>query len=92
MCFRQDVDVTNKDEVKKIVKSSIGTKFIKKWSDLACDMALSAVETVALETGDRKEIDIKRYAKVEKVHPPTHTHTHTHTHTLCTLSYMDPIL
>ena len=30
-------------------------------------MALSAVETVALVTGDRKEIDIKRYAKVEKV-------------------------
>lgn len=92
--------MTNKEEVKKIVKSSIGTKFIKKWfvalfsyfhlphlppilspplplllflsvpssrSDLACDMALSAVETVAMESGDRKEIDIKRYAKVEKV-------------------------
>ena len=36
-------------------------------SDLACDMALVAVETVAMEAGDRKEIDIKRYAKVEKV-------------------------
>ena len=36
-------------------------------SDLACDMALDAVETVAVQSGDRKEIDIKRYAKVEKV-------------------------
>lgn len=88
---RRDVDLTSRDEVKKIVKSSIGTKFIKKWfvflphcaflfssfllcftscrSDLACDMALNAVETVAMESGDRKEIDIKRYAKVEKVVP-----------------------
>ncbi|CAI8022553.1 T-complex protein 1 subunit gamma [Geodia barretti] len=63
----REVDMSNKDEMKKIVKSSIGTKFIKKWSDLACEMALSAVETVALESGDRKEIDIKRYAKVEKI-------------------------
>ena len=46
---------------------------------MACDMAMTAVKTVAMEFGDRKEIDIKRYAKVEKVR--THTHTHTHTHT-----------
>jgi T-complex protein 1 subunit gamma len=63
----REVDMSDKEEMKKIVKSSIGTKFIKKWSDLACEMALSAVETVAMETGDRKEIDIKRYAKVEKI-------------------------
>ena len=61
------VDVNNRDEMLKIVKSTIGTKFIRNWSDLACDMALSAVETVLLEKGDRKEIDIKRYARVEKV-------------------------
>ena len=36
-------------------------------SDLACNMALDAVKIVAKETSDRKEIDIKRYAKVEKV-------------------------
>lgn len=36
--------------------------------DLACDMALSAVKTVALEkTGGLMEIDIKRYARVEKI-------------------------
>lgn len=30
-------------------------------------MALDAVQMVAEETGERKEIDIKRYAKTEKV-------------------------
>ena len=39
-------------------------------SELACDIALQAVKTVCLETQGRKEIDIKRYAKVEKVSGP----------------------
>ena len=34
---------------------------------LACDIAYDAVSKVALEENGRKEIDIKRYAKVEKV-------------------------
>lgn len=61
------VDVTNRDEMLKIIKSCVGTKFIKKWSDLACQIALDATATVSLEDGDRREIDIKRYAKVEKI-------------------------
>ncbi len=37
-------------------------------SDLACKMAISAVKTVTLEKGrTQREIDIKRYARVEKV-------------------------
>ena len=37
-------------------------------SDLACEMAISAVKMVALEKGkSQREIDIKRYAKVEKI-------------------------
>ena len=36
-------------------------------SDLACTIALDATATVALEENGRREIDIKRYAKVEKV-------------------------
>ena len=35
--------------------------------DLACNIALDAVRTVVRDQGDRKEIDIKNYAKVEKV-------------------------
>jgi len=51
----------------KIIKSCLGTKFISKWMDLACEIALDATTTVAMEENGRKEIDIKRYAKVEKI-------------------------
>ncbi|XP_052100805.1 T-complex protein 1 subunit gamma-like isoform X5 [Mytilus californianus] len=61
------VDTTNRKEMLKIVNSCVGTKFISKWSDLACNIALDATATVALEENGRKEIDIKRYAKVEKI-------------------------
>jgi len=37
-------------------------------ADLACDIALEATSTVSIEQNGRREIDIKRYAKVEKVH------------------------
>ena len=37
-------------------------------SDLVCEIALSAVQTVAIDKdGGRKEIDIKRYARVEMI-------------------------
>lgn len=51
----------------KIINSCIGTKFVSKWSDLACKIALEAVSTVAMEENGRKEIDIKRYARIEKI-------------------------
>jgi len=51
----------------EVIKSCVGTKFIGHWSDLACSIALSAVKTVSIRDEGRTEIDIKRYAKVEKV-------------------------
>lgn len=36
-------------------------------ANLACEIALKATSTVYLEENGRREIDIKRYAKVEKV-------------------------
>uniref|UniRef100_A0A646QJG6 T-complex protein 1 subunit gamma n=1 Tax=Hemiscolopendra marginata TaxID=943146 RepID=A0A646QJG6_9MYRI len=61
------VNVNDPDQMLQIVKSCIGTKFISKWSDLACKIALDSVSTVFIEENGRKEIDIKRYAKVEKI-------------------------
>lgn len=49
------------------VKGCIGTKFIGRWSDLAVNIALDAVNTVLLVENGRTEVDIKRYAKVEKI-------------------------
>jgi T-complex protein 1 subunit gamma len=48
-----------------------------RWSDLMCGLALDAVLTVSTESDGRREVDIKRYARVEKVSPHTYTQTHT---------------
>lgn len=61
------IDMDDKEQMKKVIQSCIGTKFIAKWSDLACNIAMEAVKTVSVEEAGRKEIDIKRYAKVEKI-------------------------
>lgn len=61
------VDVNNRDMMLNIINSSITTKVISRWSSLACNIALDAVKTVQFEENGRKEIDIKKYARVEKV-------------------------
>lgn len=61
------IDLDDATAVRKVIQSCVGTKFIAKWSDLACDIAMEAVKTVTTTHGDKKEIDIKRYAKVEKI-------------------------
>jgi T-complex protein 1 subunit gamma len=61
------LDTNNRSEMLKVVQTCIGTKFVSRWGDLMCNLALDAVRTVMLEENGRKEIDIKRYAKVEKI-------------------------
>lgn len=52
----------------QLISSSIGTKFVSRWSELMCSLALKAVRTVTWEVGSgKREVDIKRYARVEKV-------------------------
>ncbi|XP_004348318.1 chaperonin-containing TCP-1 complex gamma chain [Capsaspora owczarzaki ATCC 30864] len=61
------IDVNNDEDMLKIIRSSLGTKFMKRWSDLACKMALDVVRTVSINERGKTEIDLKRYAKVEKI-------------------------
>lgn len=62
------IDINDDQAMNSLISSSIGTKFVSRWSDLMCSLALSAVRTVAWEVGNGKqEVDIKRYARVEKV-------------------------
>merc|ERR1711988_1009362 len=51
----------------RLVESCTGTKFVAKFATLMVDLSLTAVRTVLVEEGGRKDIDIKRYAKVEKI-------------------------
>jgi T-complex protein 1 subunit gamma len=64
------VDVSDSERMRSLIRSCIGTKFVSRYGDLICDMALDAVMKVTVDVGGRKEIDIKKFAKVEKVRPP----------------------
>ena len=61
------IDTNDDAQMLSLIKTSIGTKFVMRWSDLMCKLALQAVRTVAVEEGSAKTVDIKRYARVEKV-------------------------
>merc|ERR1719151_169136 len=64
------VNMDDEAQLIKVVQSCIGTKFISRWADLAVKIAIDAVKkvTVVQEDGSgAKEIDTKRYAKVEKI-------------------------
>jgi T-complex protein 1 subunit gamma len=76
----KNVDVYDTKVMKDLVKSCIGTKFSSRWNDKMVEMALQAVLTVARPKANnpaqasssnpynhKVEVDIKRYAKVEKI-------------------------
>lgn len=62
------IDLSDDKAMHQLVQSSIGTKFVSRWSELMCGLALTAVRTVAREIGNGKmEVDVKRYARIEKI-------------------------
>jgi T-complex protein 1 subunit gamma len=61
------IDVSDDKAMYELIKASIGTKFVSRWSELMCGLALQAVRTVTWEAGGKTEVDIKRYARVEKI-------------------------
>ncbi|KAF2399696.1 t-complex protein-like protein 1 subunit gamma [Trichodelitschia bisporula] len=61
------VDVNDDKAMMTLISSSIGTKFVSRWSELMCGLALKAVRTVMWDKGGHKEVDIKRYARIEKI-------------------------
>lgn len=62
------VDTNSQEKMREIVGAAIDTKFVSRWGTLISDLAIKAVQTIVVEKGDgRKEIDVKRFAKVEKL-------------------------
>jgi len=75
ICEKNAVHIDLKDDkfMTQLVQSCIGTKFSSRWNDIMVKMALHAVLTVARPSSasasstKSMEVDIKRYAKVEKI-------------------------
>jgi len=76
------LSLEDKPAMLQLVQSCVGTKFSSRWGDLVISMALEATLRVVREPGAvaeqaggeeaappprKQEIDIKRYAKVEKI-------------------------
>eukprot|EP00850_Spirogloea_muscicola_P003869 SM000016S01857 [mRNA] locus=s16:256005:260745:- [translate_table: standard] len=62
------IDPNDRQQMLKIIQSCIGTKFTNRFGTLMAELALDAVLTVSREVGGgRREVDIKKYAKVEKL-------------------------
>ncbi|PIA16723.1 chaperonin-containing T-complex gamma subunit Cct3 [Coemansia reversa NRRL 1564] len=46
------VDTNNREQMLGLIKSAIGTKFVSRWNDLMCGLALTAVQTVVRRSQD----------------------------------------
>jgi T-complex protein 1 subunit gamma len=64
------IDVGSDEQMMEILRSAIGTKFVSRFGDKFVKMALDAVRCVTIPStiaGSKPDIDIKKYAKVEKI-------------------------
>lgn len=63
-----EVDITDRVQMLNICRSVVGTKFVSHFGDLVCNLALDAVTKIVITRPNGiKEIDVKRYVRVEKI-------------------------
>lgn len=64
-----DINIDDREQMVGVVRTCLGTKFNSRQDTLMCNLAIDATMRVLRvdENTGRKEIDIKRYAKIEKV-------------------------
>lgn len=63
------IDLKSETDVRKAIKSCIGTKFSDRWGSLVVDLSLQACRTVlaGLNNPAKLNVEVKRYAKIEKI-------------------------
>lgn len=61
------IDTTKEEEVHRIIKACLATKFACKWDNLISNLALEALKVVHNKASINFECDFKKYAKVEKI-------------------------
>merc|ERR1719181_796695 len=66
--FAIQLDINDDKQLSDVVSAAIDTKFVSRWGTMISDMAIKAAKIVSetLPNG-KKQIDMKRYAKVEKI-------------------------
>jgi len=68
------IDLSNRTEMLNIVKRCLGTKFTSQfYPPFLSEMALDAVQMVVNDMEGRREIDTKRFVRVEKVRTCNHS-------------------
>ena len=68
LCIFILIDMSDNMQMLVLIKTSIGTKFIIRWSDLMCCLALDTIRTVtADDPGGVHTVNIKCYMRVGKV-------------------------
>lgn len=61
------VDTSDSEQVLKLIRSCIGTKYVTRHDDLIVDIAYKALNTVRINVDGKLIMDIKNFAKVEKI-------------------------
>merc|ERR1719387_408440 len=62
------IDSTNDEIMLELIGASVSTKFVSRWGPMISSLALKAARTVMVKhPNGRVEVDIKRYARVEKI-------------------------
>lgn len=61
------IDINDERAMFDLVNAAIGTKFSSRWGDRLVRMAIQAVSRVIVERTGHKEVDIKRYVRIEKI-------------------------
>ena len=54
------INLEDASDIREVIQSCDGTKFIARGSDLTCDIAMDAVKTLTMTNRYKKEIDPKR--------------------------------
>jgi len=62
-----EVDAEDDTVMLNVIRTCLGTKFVRRFGDLVCNIALQAVRKVTITEMKQKVIDIKRFVRVEKI-------------------------
>lgn len=61
------VDISDSEQVLKLIRACIGTKYVTRHDDLIVQIAFKALNTVQVDMDGKLVMDVKNFAKVEKI-------------------------